>query len=102
MIIIPMSRPQIAPISKDGMKTPDDTMSPYVHVASRWYTISNTISGTNSHSSVKRTSLWQFCFNVVNSRHFNNGESKGGVRDACPPPWVQILSFSCSFREKFD
>ena len=27
------------------------------------------------------------------------GGSRGGVRDACPPPGIQILSISCSFRE---
>ena len=33
----------------------------------------------------------------------NIGGSKGGgTRDACPPLWVQILSFSCSFQEIFD
>ena len=30
------------------------------------------------------------------------GGSKGGARDACPPPGVQILSFSCSFRQKVE
>ena len=29
------------------------------------------------------------------------GGSKGGARDA-PPPRVQILSFSCSFLQKFE
>ena len=28
------------------------------------------------------------------------GGSKGGARDAPPP--IQILSFSCSFRQKFE
>ena len=28
--------------------------------------------------------------------------SKGGARDARPPPGVQILSFSRSFRQKFE
>ena len=31
----------------------------------------------------------------------NIGGSRGGVRDARPPLGVQILSISCSFREKF-
>ena len=43
---IPTIRPHTAPMSSDGMKTPDETLSPYVHVARRWYVINNTISGT--------------------------------------------------------
>lgn len=34
---IPKSRPQAAPISREGMKTPADTVRPYVQHASKKY-----------------------------------------------------------------
>ena len=32
----------------------------------------------------------------------SSGGSKGGARDACPPPGVQILSISCIFWENLE
>ena len=48
---MPMSRPQAAPIAREGMKTPLETLSPYVHTPSRKNTMMNAISGTTPYDS---------------------------------------------------
>ncbi len=53
MQIMPIIRPHTAPMRREGMKTPLDTIRPYVQVASKWYTINRTIRAPYVHSSEK-------------------------------------------------
>ena len=46
MTAMPTSLPQAAPVSNEGMKTPLETLSPYVHTANKKYSEANKPSVT--------------------------------------------------------
>lgn len=52
MTPMPIRRPQAAPIARDGMKTPLDTLKPYVHTDSRKHAIVKAIKVMGLYDSV--------------------------------------------------
>ena len=71
----------------------------------------NLAGGGGRWITVKQACLpWQSVTPITRFRHnfilckyfitYTSGGSKGGARDAPPPPGAKILSFSCSFRPK--